>query len=337
MQDSPPAQPSSAPEAGSPQVAGRSVPSRLLGMRRCYLAAQARHRAIVVAAQLLYAAVFVGWLIYDHVWPAPDLLGLGLLGCSLVTTRLFGFLRDWAPLVLLTLVYVAFAGIDPGVVGRAHVQFPITVDRFLFFGRLPTTWLQAHLWTPPHLHPYDYLVAILYPLHFAVPLVLALVLWTWDRRAYWRFVAAFLLVCFAGLATYLLFPMAPPWWAGALHRIPPVQPILGSVHFGGSPHTIDLLGRYFRVNLVAAMPSIHAAFPVLVWLVAWEVWPKWGWATVLYPIGMSFTVIYLGEHYAIDCIAGWSYAAAAFSLIWQGEPLLRRLRQRREPALQIAQ
>jgi len=325
-QESPPIQPNAPTEVFSPPAFSRRMLAGLARVRRQYLAAQARHRAFVVAAQLLYAAVFVGWLIYYHVWPAPDLVGLGLLVCALLTMRLFSFLRDWTPLVLLTLGYVWLAGIDPGVVGRAHVDFPITVDRFLFLGRLPTTWIQAHLWTPPHLHAYDYFVAILYPLHFAAPLVLGMVLWTWDRRAYWRFSAAFVLLCYAGLATYLLFPMAPPWWAASLHRIPPVPSILGAVHFGGSPHTIILLTRYFGVNLVAAMPSIHAAIPVLVWLVVWEVWPKWGWAAVLYPLGMSFAVIYLGEHYAIDVIVGWTYAAAAFSLVWQGEPLLRRLR-----------
>ncbi len=281
-----------------------------------YHAHQDQHSRILLAVQLAYAALFAGWLLYHHTWPAPYLIAIGLLGFAFLTARLVSFLRDWSPFILLLLGYVGLAGIDGGVVARAHVQFPITVDRWLGLGQLPTTWLQAHLWNPGHLHWYDYLASVLYPLHFVVPLVLAFVLWMWQKRAYWKFVGSYLLLCYAGFVTYLLFPMAPPWWAANLGRIPAVVPILSQVHWGGASNPVVLATRYFQPNPVAAMPSIHAAFPVLVWLVLWRLWPRWGWAAVIYPAGMAFSVVYLGEHYLIDCLAGWLYAVIAFSLVW---------------------
>ncbi|HTE86816.1 MAG TPA: phosphatase PAP2 family protein [Dehalococcoidia bacterium] len=81
--------------------------------------------------------------------------------------------------------------------------------------------------------------------------------------------------------------------------------------------------RYFRPNPVAAMPSIHAAFPVLVWLVLWKRWHRWGWMLVVYPLAMGFAVVYLGQHYVIDVLAGWVYAVAALYLIWGGRSIVR--------------
>lgn len=65
------------------------------------------------------------------------------------------------------------------------------------------------------------------------------------------------------------------------------------------------------VNLVAAVPSLHAAFTALV---AMFLWPRFrrGWRLVLaaYPLAMGFTLVATGEHYVVDLILGWLYASA---------------------------
>jgi membrane-associated phospholipid phosphatase len=313
--------------------------SPIVRFRRAYLAGQERHSRLLLVVQLLYAVLFCGWLIYHHTWPAPDLIAIGLLGFAFLTFRLVSFLRDWSPFILLLLGYVGLAGVDGSVVARAHIGFPIQADRAIFFGTLPTTWLQAHLWNPAHVQWYDYMASVLYPMHFIVPLLLAFALWMWKKRFYWKFVGSYLLLCYAGFATYLLYPMAPPWWAANLKRVPAVAPVLSQVHWGGATNPIVLATKYFQPNPVAAMPSIHAAFPVLVWLVLWRIWPKWGWAAVVYPLAMTFSVIYLGEHYFIDCLAGWVYAAAAFYFVWGDHARVRgwlgslRPQPRRGPVL----
>jgi membrane-associated phospholipid phosphatase len=149
-----------------------------------------------------------------------------------------------------------------------------------------------------------------------VPLVFAFLLWMWRKRYYWRFVGSYLLLSYAGFATYVLYPMAPPWWAAGEGRIPPVASILDDVHFGVVTNPVVLATQFFKPNPVAAMPSIHAAFPVLVWLVAWRIWPRAGWALLPYPLAMGFAVVYMGEHYAIDVVAGWLYAIVAFCAVW---------------------
>ena len=64
------------------------------------------------------------------------------------------------------------------------------------------------------------------------------------------------------------------------------------------------------VNLVAAVPSLHAAFTMLVALFLWDRVP-WRWARpllLLYPAAMAVTLMATGEHYFFDVLAGWLYA-----------------------------
>ena len=59
-------------------------------------------------------------------------------------------------------------------------------------------------------------------------------------------------------------------------------------------------------------------------------WPRvnrrWRPLLVAYPIGMGLSLIYLGEHYLIDILLGWVYAAVAVYLVDWG---LERWAQRR--------
>jgi membrane-associated phospholipid phosphatase len=64
---------------------------------------------------------------------------------------------------------------------------------------------------------------------------------------------------------------------------------------------------------VAALPSLHAGYALLVVLFLWRLTPWWVRPVLaLYPPAMAFSLVYGGEHYVVDCIAGWAYAAFAF-------------------------
>jgi PAP2 superfamily len=290
--------------------------ARLHRLSNGYGAAQQRHWRLVAAIQVLYASLLAAYLIGFHTWPSPDLMALAFLGFAVLAARGIGFLWDWSPFILLLLCYIALTGVIGGVVTRVHLQTPIDADRLIGFGHLPTLVLQAHFWHPDAPRWYDYAAVMLYPMHFIAPLVLAFVLWQWRGGLYWRFVASYLLLCYSAFATYLLYPAAPPWWASDQRRIPTVTRLLSQVPFGRAGTPVLLAERFFQTNPVAAMPSLHAAAPVLVWLVSWRVWPRWGWMVVVYPLAMALAVVYLGEHYVIDVLVGWVYAFVAFAAIW---------------------
>ena len=61
-------------------------------------------------------------------------------------------------------------------------------------------------------------------------------------------------------------------------------------------------------NQEAAIPSLHAAYPLLLLLFFWGA--GW-WARVglgAYVLAMAFALVYTGEHYVADVVIGWLYA-----------------------------
>ena len=69
-----------------------------------------------------------------------------------------------------------------------------------------------------------------------------------------------------------------------------------------------------QVNEVAAMPSLHTALTVLFVLAVGIALPRtrrWSW---LYPLAMGVALVYLGEHYLVDVLAGGAVAFVAWRL-----------------------
>jgi len=218
------------------------------------------------------------------------------------------FVRDFAPFVLLLFSYDALRGFADDLASNVHVGYPIAADRLLFFGHVPTQELQRWLWQPYVTHWYDSLAAIMHAAHFVVPLLFAALIWQHRREQYWRFMAALLLLSYAAFVTFLLLPTAPPWWAAANGDLEGVR----LIQF--SSHTAFLYDKV-SPNSVAAMPSLHAAYPWLFFLFACRLWGKRGALVAIYPLAVFFAVIYLGHHYVIDVIGGVLYASVSYALV----------------------
>jgi membrane-associated phospholipid phosphatase len=86
-------------------------------------------------------------------------------------------------------------------------------------------------------------------------------------------------------------------------------------------------------NQVAAVPSLHAAYPLLFLLFFWA-GARWYWRVLLavYPLAMCFTLVYAGEHYVSDILLGWVYAVMAFTLVKAWERWRAARRAERSPA-----
>ena len=177
-------------------------------------------------------------------------------------------------------------------------------------------WLQAHLYDPTHVHWYDVLASFVYFSHFIAALTVALVLWLTDRHQWARFVRRLLGLSFAGLVGYVLYPAAPPWLAAQTGQIAGPVARLSSrgwtaigLHSAG--HALERSQTY--ANPVAAMPSLHGAFALLVIAFFLPRTRRRFWALLLaYPTAMALTLIYTGEHYVIDIIAGWITVGAVY-------------------------
>ena len=134
-----------------------------------------------------------------------------------------------------------------------------------------------------------------------------------------------------GFATYVLYPAAPPWMAAQHGDLGESNPISGPIW-----HHIPVTqaGAVFEhgqgyANDVAAMPSLHAAFGLLLSLYLWRLVPRGSGRAGRLSVAMSLALVYSGEHYLVDCVAGWVYVVATFPAVnWA---FARRAR--RAPAL----
>lgn len=195
---------------------------------------------------------------------------------------------------------------------RMRVDYPIRVDRFIGAGRPPGQRLQAALRRPPALTPLDYALALFYATWDLEPhLALAWILWRHEGR--FRGAAVPLAAVFdSTLIGYWLVPTAPPWWAsekagrmgGDVHRV--VVEVKRALLRRPRPVRDHEQGA----NPWAAMPSDHFASALMTAMVLREVNAAAGAAAFGYALVLGFALVYLGEHYVTDLLAGGALAVA---------------------------
>jgi membrane-associated phospholipid phosphatase len=193
-----------------------------------------------------------------------------------------------------------------------NVLGPARADEALF-GVVPTVWLQERLLDGSP-HWWDAPAALVYVTHFvAIPLVTAVV-WFALRDRFREWVVAVLTMSLVGIAGYVAYPAAPPWLAAERGDIGDVERIS---HLGWEVLHLDVVGRLTELgqsgsNPVAAMPSLHAGAALLVALFLWPSVSRAARAAlVAYALAMALTLVYSGEHYVVDVLAGWGVAVVA--------------------------
>ncbi|MEE8422160.1 MAG: phosphatase PAP2 family protein, partial [Dehalococcoidia bacterium] len=109
----------------------------------------------------------------------------------------------------------------------------------------------------------------------------------------------------------------PPWLAAdrghlaGAHRVA-VDIVFGVGALDAAGGTRELGASLASSNPVASMPSVHMALTVLVGLAMWGRYRALDAAAVLYVGAMALALVYLGEHYAVDLLAGTAIAGAAW-------------------------
>jgi PAP2 superfamily len=280
------------------------------------------HRSLPWLVFGLYMALTTALLIGLGVPLPPDRYFVVLLAPVLFVRRARAFVLDWSPFLLLLFSYEFLRGLA-GKVGQVHYLVAIRFDERLF-GTAPSVWLQerfAH--SAPA--PYDYVAAVLYLLHFVAPLTFAFVLWMRSREDFARFTSSFLVLSYAALATFVVFPAAPPWLASQQGYLPQVHEQVGVVLSVFPSHfKLPTVYQLFDPNQVAAIPSLHAAYPLLLLLFACRFFGARALVLAPYVAGVWVAVIYMGEHYVFDVAVGALYSVAAFLLTDHVVPWLRR-------------
>ncbi|MGH7196356.1 MAG: phosphatase PAP2 family protein [Candidatus Saccharimonadales bacterium] len=257
------------------------------------------------------ATVVIFFAINRNFW-TPDTLFVVLLALFVVLGQARAFLWRFLPFAALLLVYDSFRGIADDLNSYVHFTEMIDADRLMFGGLLPTDVLQQWWWHG-RVQWYDFYFYFLYTIHFLAPVLLAVLIWKLRDNLYWPYVGALVGLSFAAFVTYVVFPAAPPWMASDLGYIDPIHRISSDIWHAMGVTNFSEAYANISPNPVAAVPSLHSAYPLLfvLFLVKMFTLRRMWWAYV-YPVSMWIGVVYLGEHYVIDAILGALYALGAY-------------------------
>jgi inositol phosphorylceramide synthase catalytic subunit len=223
------------------------------------------------------------------------------------------------PLGLVGVLYdtmrlVKNVGVSPE---RVHLCDLRSAEMALFGVRMNGERVTLHDWFIAHPSaPLDAVCAVPYATFLFVCVGLAVWLYFRDYSRMVRFGWCFLALNVAGFVTYHLYPAAPPWYyhshgyaidlaAGASEG-----PALARVDARlGIPYFAGMYGR--SSDVFGAMPSLHAAYALLVVLEGWPVLvPTLRVASVAFFLLMCVSAVYLDHHWVLDVVAGCAYAAS---------------------------
>jgi PAP2 superfamily len=281
-------------------------------------------------------------------------IATGLIAASIGRgQKVYIVVRDWLPFALVLVLYDLSRGAADMLGAPTLWRFQPDADRWLFSGTVPTVWLQERIKMP---QPpwWEVIISGVYMSFFILPYAVAGVLWLYDRTDWAAFVRRFVVLSFAAVAVYVVMPAAPPWAAarctaadiaarpssppcmyrsaagipdggllGAMHTSQPgahqfVERVStrgwGTLHLQSAGALVN--SGQASVNLVAAIPSLHAALTAMISIFLWRrVRRGLRPLLVAYPLAMAFVLVYSAEHFVVDILLGWALAVAVSALL----------------------
>ena len=195
---------------------------------------------------------------------------------------------------------------DPDALrSRLRVGYPLRADRILGAGELPNVRLQRALEGLGRRNTIDRTLSWVHWLWFIEPHAAVALILGRDHEHFARAARQMSAVYDIGCVVYAAVPTAPPWWASEEGytdaKVRRIMQEVGEEEWGRLwPILYDTLGG----NPWAAMPSLHFATSLMAALLLAEMGPAEGIAGFLYVGALGFALVYLGEHYVVDLLAG---------------------------------
>jgi len=221
------------------------------------------------------------------------------------------FIKSFSFFLIFWILYDSMRVFPNYEFNTVHIQQPYVIEKWLFGfidnGILvtPNEYFLTH-----NNAFFDFLSGFFYINWMPVPIGFGVYLYLTNKTLFIHYAMAFLLVNIVGFSLYYVYPAAPPWY---------VQ------QYGFDLH-IDVLGsragleRFDRLigfpifegiynknaNVLAAMPSLHSAYPVIVLYYSFKKKIKAPMKVlfIVFLLGIWFSAVYSSHHYIIDVIMG---------------------------------
>lgn len=252
---------------------------------------------------------------YGYAAPAKALATVVAIALIVVACWRRGGALAWITLVVGLMGFLELRALADEVGMPLHTEDIRQLEELLFLGAFPSLDLQRLFFVPGQLSLIDRASAIIYWSYFFAPYFAVLCVWLVRPRRTYELAQLLVLTFAAGLVIYTLMPGTPPWLASAQEGAPQIYRIMHMVGASFDPSTYEQVYRSIGdPNPVACLPSVHFAitFMLLLYGLSWgRAWVALG---AVYSLAMLWALVYLGEHYVVDCIFGALVAWA----VWYG-------------------
>lgn len=208
---------------------------------------------------------------------------------------------------------------------RVRVRYPVTIDRALGLGELPGVRLQRAFARARVVRRAEQALVWVHWVWFMVPHGTVLYMLFARRDLFPRAAVLTYAVFDLGVLTYWILPTAPPWYAAQVGEISGEPALRRLMVEHGEAFWQDRWGALYDLlggNPLAAMPSLHFATSVMAASILTEVGPVEGAVGWSYATTLGFALVYLGEHYVADLLAGLGLALGVKSLAGRAEPAI---------------
>jgi membrane-associated phospholipid phosphatase len=267
----------------------------------------------IVLFLLIFVVLFYS---FQRFFNLPKILILTLIFLSAAFIgRLQALIKDW-------FVFIAFIYLFDSLRGTIYLLtcklslpvytlYVIKIEKLLF-NQIPSVFLQSRLldtMSPGNFSWLEKILTFFHGSHFVAFLLIGFLIWL-NKLYYFRlYKISFYLAMGVGLLGYLFVPTVPPWMAASQFTlIPPLT------HFNVVLYNMLIpdISNGFDTNPIAAMPSLHALFPILCSLLLWSFYRWKAVPFYLYTLLVLFTIIYSGDHYVTDVLAGMVLAITCY-------------------------
>lgn len=253
---------------------------------------------------LLWLSLVIG-IRTDHLYFILFLV-IAYFSTALTRKLVLSFVFFW----IFWILYDAMRVFPNYLLNPVHIIEPYNLEKFLF----PIS--DGNSIITPNEYFYantnklsDFLSGAFYLTWVPLPMAYCIYLFFSDKKTLLQFSATFLLANLIGFTVYYIYPAAPPWYV-FYHGVETNFSIPGNaaqlLRFDDIINFPLFANMYNKnANVFAAIPSLHAAYPVVLLYFGFKKRHKW--LSVLFlidVIGIWYAAVYSMHHYIIDVILG---------------------------------
>ncbi|HEV7333741.1 MAG TPA: phosphatase PAP2 family protein [Flavisolibacter sp.] len=280
-------------------------------------------RLITVKSVLLCALLSVAYLLLSRAlvgYKTDQVILVGIFNFCFFASRVTRqFIIGFSIFIVYWILFDYMKAFPNYLVNGVHIEDLYNTEKALFginyngVQITPNEYFAMH-----HSTPVDIVTGIFYLCWVPVPLAFAGVLFFKNRVAFFQFSLTFFIVNILGFIGYYLYPAAPPWYVAQYgFDFMPSTPgnTAGLSRFDQLFGISVFEGIYAKSsNVFAAMPSMHAAFMMIVLFFGLKLRMKaWNVVFAIIMTGIWFSAVYSSHHYILDVLAGIGCAIAAIA------------------------